>query len=271
MIYSIKTLTTRHILCLSLLILFLFAGCTDPKHSFKEKEVTLTVSAAASLMDSLNEIKDLYTGQKGYIDIRYNFASSGALRQQIIQGAPVDLFLSADLANMKTLVDKQIVLEKQQSILLQNVLVAITPKDSKIVMTKLEDLAEPLVKVMTIGDPLTVPAGQYTKEALTKAKVWDRIQPKLVLGKDVRQVLTYIETGNADVGFVYQTDALISGKVAQIFTVDPQLHTPILYPVGILKNTGHMDEAQHFYNFLRSPEAMNIFVKYGFSKPEAAR
>ncbi|MNI26142.1 Molybdate-binding periplasmic protein precursor [compost metagenome] len=231
-------------------------------------KVELTISAAASLTDALKEIQTAYEGKNKQIKLNFNFGASGALQQQIEQGAPADLFLSAAAKNMKTLVDKQLIDQAQQKNLLINELVVVVPGDSKANVQKVEDLTSGDIKHLALGEPQTVPAGTYAKEALTKVKLWDGLQSKMVQAKDVRQVLTYVESGNAEAGFVYKTDALTSQKVKIAFQVDPTTYTPIEYPAGIVKATKYTKEASDFYAYLQSKEAQDVFVKFGFSIPK---
>ncbi|MFK7692558.1 molybdate ABC transporter substrate-binding protein [Paenibacillus sp. HJGM_3] len=231
-------------------------------------KVELIVSAAASLTDALNEIQTKYERTNDRIRLKFNFGASGALQQQIEQGAPADLFISAAAKNMQALIDKQLVEASRQKPLLLNELVVVVPAADKAPPQMLEQLTGGAVKYLAIGEPQTVPAGTYAKEALTNAKLWDVLQAKIVQGKDVRQVLTYVETGNAEAGFVYKTDALSSSKVKTAFVVDPKTYTPVEYPAGIVKATKHDKEADEFYKYLFSKEAQDIFVKYGFSLPK---
>ncbi|MBP1965462.1 molybdate ABC transporter substrate-binding protein [Paenibacillus aceris] len=227
--------------------------------------VELTVSAAASMTDALKDIQKAYETKNPTIKLNFNFGASGALQQQIEQGAPADLFLSAATKNMKALVDKQLIDTNQQKKLLTNELVAVIASDAKAPIGNVGDLSKAEVKNVAIGIPESVPAGSYAKEALTNTKLWDSLQSKMVQGKDVRQVLQYVETGNADVGFVYKTDALTSQKVKVAFAVDPKTYTPVEYPIGIVKATKHSKEAEGFYTYLQSKEALDVFVKYGFT------
>ncbi|GIO12675.1 molybdate ABC transporter substrate-binding protein [Cohnella xylanilytica] len=228
----------------------------------------LTVSAAASLTDALGEIEKAFEAEHSDIRLTFNFGSSGALQQQIEQGAPADLFLAAAAKNMKALVDKGLVEEDKQTNLLNNSLVVVVPADGGAAVSQLSDLEKPEVKNVAVGIPESVPAGKYAQEALTNAKLWDALKSKTVQGKDVRQVLQYVETGNADAGFVYKTDALTADKAKVAFEVDPATYSAIEYPVGIVKATKHGKEADEFYRYLQSQEALDVFIKYGFTVPK---
>jgi molybdate transport system substrate-binding protein len=168
---------------------------------------------------------------------------------------------------MAALVDKSLVEKDRQTGLLRNELVVIVPADSDKRVDALSDLVEPGFVKLAIGEPATVPAGGYTREALEHYGLWDKLQSRFVYAKDVRQVLTYVETGNADAGFVYKTDALTSKKVKVASVVGPGSHQAIEYPIGIVRGSAHMEEAERFYDFLRTAEALAIFEKYGFSLP----
>ncbi|NIK71593.1 molybdate ABC transporter substrate-binding protein [Paenibacillus sp. BK720] len=230
-------------------------------------QVELTISAAASLTDALIEIQNMYKEKNPNVKLNFNFGASGALQRQIEQGAPADLFLSAAAKNLKALVDKQLIDTDKQTNLLSNELVVVVPADGGAALATEADLTNAEVKHVAIGIPESVPAGNYAKESLTNAKLWDSLQSKAVQGKDVRQVLQYVETGNADAGFVYKTDALTSDKVKIAFTVDPATYMAIQYPVGIVKATKHGKEAEDFYTYLQTQEALDVFLKFGFSVP----
>lgn len=231
------------------------------------ESVELTISAAASMTDALTEIQQKYEADRQTIKLSFNFGASGALQQQIEQGAPADLFLSAAVKNMTALVDKQLIDTNNQTNLLANELVVVVPADGQSSISAIEDLTKEDVKTVAIGIPESVPAGNYAKEALTYAKLWDTLQAKAVQAKDVRQVLQYVETGNADAGFVYKTDALTSDKVKVAFAVDAASYKKIEYPIGIVKATKHAKEAEDFYTYLQTQEALDVFIKYGFTVP----
>ncbi|MGN7415390.1 molybdate ABC transporter substrate-binding protein [Paenibacillus sp. SAF-068] len=239
------------------------AGNSDPQET-----VDLTISAAASLTDAMKEIETKFETANPYIELNFNFGASGALQQQIEQGAPADIFVSAATKNMNALVDENLIASGDQKNLLQNSLVAIVPADGPNTVTGEADLTSDSIKTVAIGIPESVPAGTYAKEALTNAKLWDQLESKLVQGKDVRQVLQYVETGNADAGFVYKTDALTSDQVKIAFEVDKKSYTPANYSIGIIEGTKHRTEAEQFYVYLQTPEVLDIFAKYGFTIPE---
>ncbi|ADM71208.1 Molybdate-binding periplasmic protein [Paenibacillus polymyxa E681] len=243
-------------------------GSSSQTSSKTAETIELTISAAASLTDALKEIQHSYESTHTGIQLNFNFGGSGALEKQIEQGAPSDLFLSASTKNMKSLVDQQLIDTKKQKTWLTNELVAVIPADGTMNIASVTDLTKREVKKVAIGIPESVPAGNYALEALTKAKLWDTLQSKLVQAKDVRQVLQYVETGNADVGFVYKTDALTSQKAKIAFEVDSKTYSPVEYPIGIVKASKHIQEAEDFYAYLQSQESLNIMAKYGFTIPK---
>lgn len=227
-----------------------------------DKTVELTISAAASLQDALTEITANFSKKHHDIKINYNFGGSGALKQQITQGAPVDLFFSAAEDQFRQLVQDGMIDKNQGTNLVSNELVLIVPKKAAKTLKSFADL--PKVDKLSIGTPESVPAGGYAKETLGSLKVWDKVDGKIVYAKDVRQVLTYVEMGNVEAGVVYKTDALTSSKVEIAATADANTHTPIVYPVGIIKASSHPKEAMLFYEYLQTPEALKVFEKYGF-------
>lgn len=230
----------------------------------KEQPVQLTVSAAASLKEALNEIADEYKKMKVNVTISYNFGSSGVLQQQIEQGAPADLFISAGKPQMDALEQKGLIIKDSRKDLLSNKLVLIVPADSKLQLGSFADVTRPEVKRAALGSPDTVPAGKYVKESYEKQGLWKQVEAKQVLAKDVRQVLAYVESGEVDAGFVYLTDAKTSGKVKVAAESDPATHAPIVYPAAIVKDAHHFAEAENYLKFLQSGQARQIFEKYGF-------
>ena len=232
----------------------------------KDSPVQLTISAAASLTDSLQEIQTLYQQQHPNVTLTFNFAASGTLQKQIEQGAPADLFFSAGSKQMDALLDANLIDKAHEKDLLANDLVLIVPKDSSFKVSSLQDLNGNDIKKLAVGTPESVPAGMYAKQTLESAGLWDSLQSKIVLTKDVKQVLSYVETGNTEAGFVYKTDAMDSDKVQVALTTPADSHDPILYPAGIVSASTHPEEAAAFYDYLQTDEAQAIFVKHGFMK-----
>lgn len=228
-----------------------------------QAQTTLTVSAAASLRDALVEAETAYKQSHGKITFANNFGSSGTLAAQIDQGAPVDVFISAAAKPMDELAAKGLIVTGTRRNLLTNSLVLIAPLDSK--LHDFQGLRDKSIRVIALGDPVSVPAGQYGKQALLSIHLWDQLSLKLVLGKDVRQVLTYVETGNADAGLVYATDAITSGKVRVIAIAPQSTHEPIVYPASVVKGRRNEAAARIFIDYLASPAARAIFQSHGFT------
>ena len=254
----------RWFISLSLAALITACKISTPNNQVSPT-ITLTVSAAASLQDAMQEIERLYEQQLPDINIVYNFGSSGSLQYQIEQGAPVDIFISAAPKQMNILEKKGLLLENTRKNWLKNQIVLITPKaDNNI--ASFQDLTKNNVQKIAIGNPESVPAGQYAKEALESFNLSDKLTSKFVFAKDVRQVLFYVETGNVDGGLVYATDAKISERVKVVATAPENSHSPIIYPVAVIRNSQHPEEAKAFIQFLFGKSAQEVFEKYGFTK-----
>ncbi|CAA9556407.1 Molybdenum ABC transporter, substrate-binding protein ModA [uncultured Synechococcales cyanobacterium] len=237
-------------------------SCDQNTVTTPSSTVTLTVSAAASLKDVMQDIQSTYSQEQPQTNITYNFASSGSLQQQIEQGAPVDVFVSAARKQMNALEQKNLLLAGTRKDLLGNEVVLITSGNAKIL--GFADLKRDQVKQVAIAEPKSVPAGQYGQEVLTTLNLFDTLRPKLVFAKDVRQVLSYVETGNVDAGIVYATDAKTSQKVKIVATAPKNSHSPIAYPVAILQDSKQPDAAKKFVDFLSSDQAQATFKQAGF-------
>jgi molybdate transport system substrate-binding protein len=224
----------------------------------------ITVSAAISLKDVLEEISRLYDGEKSDVVIHLNLGASGTLQQQIEQGAPVDVFISASPAQMDGLASHKLILPDTRKDLVRNTVVLITPKD-RAGVRNFQDLARSSVKMIAIGDPQSVPAGKYAQEVLTHFGLFDALKPKFVFAKDVRQVLTYVETDNADAGIVYATDARTSTRVTVVATAPEDSHSPVIYPVAVIAGSKNPRAARSLVDFLLGPKCADVFRKFGFS------
>jgi molybdate transport system substrate-binding protein len=227
----------------------------------------LTLSAAISLKDALDKVAEAYRADRPDTVIHFNLGASGTLQRQIEQGAPVDIFISASEDQMNSLEAKGLLLPGTRKDLVRNTVVLIVPK-GKTGISSFPDLARPEVKVIAVGEPQTVPAGKYAQEVLTHFHLYDQLKPKFVLGNDVRQVLTYVSTANADAGIVYATDAMTSQDVTVVATAPEDSHSPVIYPVAILKSSKQVDESKRFLDFLEGTKAQAIFEKYGFASAE---
>lgn len=252
------------------ILLTLFWGIISTQSSLISPVVAqspnLTLSAAMSLKDSLEEIKTLYQKKDPKVRITYNFGSSGSLQQQIEQGAPVDIFIAAASKQMDALQNKNLLLTGSRHNLLTNQLVLITPNNEKVVK-QFQDLTKPAVTKIAIGEPNSSPAGKYSEEVLKFYKIHDRVKSKIIYGKDVRQILTYIETGNVNAGLLYLTDAKTSSKIRIAAIAPKSSHSPIVYPIAILKDSKNPNTAKDFDKFLKSNASKTIFKKYGFGTP----
>ncbi|MEG3906773.1 molybdate ABC transporter substrate-binding protein [Microcoleus sp. w2-18bC1] len=228
-----------------------------------KQPTSLTLSAAISLSPALQELKTVYQQINPNVTITYNFGASGALAQQIQQGAPVDVFFSAATKQMNDLQQSNLLINDTRRNLLTNRLILITPKNG-VALSDFKQLIDARIKKIAIGEPKSVPVGQYAQEMLTKLGLWQQLQPKLVLANNVRQVLTFVESGNVDAGIVYGTDATASDKVTVLLTAAENLHSPIVYPLAVIKNSRNPAAAKAFVDFLAGDRAKIVFQKYGF-------
>ncbi len=225
----------------------------------------LTVSAAASLKNALEEIKALYLKEKPNAKVAITYGGSGTLQQQIEQGAPVDVFLSAATSNMNTLKTKGLVDEATVKNILKNKVVLVAPSDSKLTVKSFSEAAGADVKKIALGEPSTVPAGKYAEQIFTYYKNLDAVKAKAVYAKDVTEVLTWTASGNVDLGVVYSTDAKSSTKVKVLATAPDASHDPVVYPGAVVKATDEPVASKDFLNYLSTSEAKAIFEKYGFT------
>ena len=230
----------------------------------KAKKTELTILAAASLTDVCAELKTEYEKMNPDVKLLFSFGGSGALQAQIEAGAPADLFISASTKQMDALVQKNLMKEESVKLLLQNQVVLITGKNSSTSITSFNQLTDNQVKMIAIGDPQSVPVGQYTKKICTYLNNWEQISKKANFASDVRQVLFWVESGSCEFGIVYATDAASTDGVRILASAPEGSCPPVHYPVGIIKSSKHQKEAQAFEGFLFSDKARIIFEKSGF-------
>ncbi|MGV8980170.1 molybdate ABC transporter substrate-binding protein [Clostridium sp.] len=256
-----------------LMIMISITGCSQkaktpetPAPVSNQKSVTLTISAAASLTEVMGEIKTLYKVEKPNITLDNNFASSGILQKQIEQGAEVDLFFSAGTKQMVALQEKGLLIDDTHVDLVGNSVVLIVKNDSKLDISDFKDAADDKIAKIALGEPKTVPVGQYSEEVFTSLNILDKVKSKAVYAKDVKEVLTWVETGNVDAGVVYGTDAKTSKKVKVVSVASDDLYkTPVVYPAAVIKTSKNIEDTKAFLKFLSSDSAKQVFKKYGFN------
>lgn len=262
---------------LTVLIILSFAACagsapatatsasSSPAATASAEPVKLLISAAASLTDAMNEIGTLYEAENKGAKITFTFGSSGSLQTQIEEGAPSDIFMSAAKKQMDALKGKDLILTETRKDLLLNDVVLIVPKGSDKEIAGYEDVLTGKVSKIALGEPKSVPAGQYAEEIFTFLKGLDTVKVKAVYGSDVRQVLTWVESGDVDCGVVYKTDAATSKNVTVVAKAPEGSHQPVVYPVAVLKSSKQADAAAKFLTYLSSEKAGAVFEKYGFT------
>lgn len=268
-------------LILTLLMVFSLVGCTsnepsapvaeEPATSANEtpktneaQDTTILLAAAASLKNCMdNELIPLFTEQNPNIKVNATYDSSGKLQAQIEEGAEVDVFMSAATKQMNALNEKGMIAENSIVELLENKIVLITPKGSQLPIKSFEDIV--MAETIAIGDPESVPAGQYAKEALENLGLWDQVSALASLGTNITEVLNWVAEGSADAGVVYATDAASNENVEIKGEAPEGSISKVIYPVGIVKASEKQDAAKLFTDFLQSDEALKIFEGYGFT------
>lgn len=223
----------------------------------------VAVLAAASLTDALREIAAAYERESGD-KVVFNFGASSTLARQIREGAPADVFLSADEARMDGLEKAGLLAPGTRKSVLSNTLAIVVLADSTLAISRASDLAGSRVRNIALAEPQTVPAGIYAKAYLLKAGLWQSVSDKVIPTENVRAALAAVESGNVDAGIVYKTDALISKKVRVAFEVSAREGPAISYPFAALKESASPEAARRFLAYLDSKAARDVFAKYGF-------
>ncbi|MEM1240010.1 MAG: molybdate ABC transporter substrate-binding protein [Cyanobacteria bacterium P01_H01_bin.26] len=231
-----------------------------------ENPAIITVSAAASLQDALAAIAPQFKAAYPNIVVEYNIGSSGTLQRQIEQGAPTDIFFSAAVKQMDTLGEKGLILPGSRQNLVANSLVVIAPMETSLDITGVAQLKGVDISRFAVGEFRSVPAGQYAEQVLENLDLLEPLTSKFVFGNNVRSVLSAVESGNAELGMVYATDAALSNQVKVLATAPADSHAPIVYPIAALQTTPHPAAAQTFINFLATDPAQEIFKEFGFGQ-----
>ena len=232
------------------------------------QEVTLSV--AISMKEAVEEIGRGFMAARPGVTLRYNFGSSGELQKQIEAGAPVDLFISAAQRQMDELQARGLIVAARRKVFARNALTVIKPIDSKIDIAKPADLLDARVTKIVVGNPKTVPAGQYAEESLRALGLWDRLQPKLVFSENVRQALDYVARGEVDAGVVYTTDATTRvQQVKEAFRPGEDTYRPVLYPAAVVAGAKQAAMAQAYLDLLTGREGQSVLGRLGFLPPPA--
>jgi len=234
-----------------------------PGHAAAE----IIVSAAASLTNVMTEIKNSFEKQNPGIKVMCNFASSGSLVQQMVNGAPVDVFASASINHMERAESKGLIGSCTKKIFAANQLVLIVPTQSGVSINDVSELEAENFKKIAVGHPESVPAGRYAKTFLEKHGMWESLYDRLVYANSVRQVLDYVRRGETDAGFVYKTDVVIAGDMVKTkLSAGKSLN--ILYPIAVTRMTKHSSSAIRFCEFVNGPAGRQILSTHGFNDPE---
>ncbi len=223
----------------------------------------LTISAASSLREPLKIVAQSYEKSFPESGLIFNFGGTGSLSRQIINGAPVDVLLSAAEDEITVLINFGQILPDSHRILLTNRLMVVTPPDSEKI-SDFNQLALPEMRRIAIGEVYSAPVGQYAKEALENLGLWEKLKPKLIYAKDALQVLSYVETGQVDAGIIYKSDAIRTGLDSSALEIPAEIHSPIRYSGGIVATTQNKEKAARFLNYLSTDEAQVIFQSHGF-------
>ncbi len=229
---------------------------------------TLTVSAAHSLTEALTEVGKSFEASHPGLKFYFNFAASGILQKQIEKGSPVDVFISAAPKQVDALQAKGLLYNDTRINILTNEIALVIPANVTYKVEKFEDLTSSDIKWLAIGNPDTVPVGQYSQETLKKLGLWKQVAIKSVYADSVRQALNYVERGEVSAGIVFVSDLTVAKNVKMVATAPEGSHSPIIYPAAVVRSSQNKELASEFVLYLKSDEAKKIFEKYGFKPVE---
>jgi molybdate transport system substrate-binding protein len=228
----------------------------------------LTLSVAISMKEAIEALGRTFAARQPGVILRYNFGASGDLQKQIEAGAPIDVFVSAATRQMDELEQKKLILSDTRRAFARNVLVVVTPADSGRDLTAITNLLAARVARVAIGNPKTVPAGQYAQQSLQAVGAWDRLGPKLVFAENVRQVLEYVARGEVDAGFVYATDVLTAGpRVREAFRPGEDTYPPVVYPIAVVAASSQLARARAFVDLVTGADGRAVLGRLGFQPP----
>ncbi|BAY99924.1 molybdenum ABC transporter periplasmic molybdate-binding protein [Tolypothrix tenuis PCC 7101] len=259
----------RYFFYLSLLVVTLaltFIPGILPTIAQQANAATLTVSAGAGLKPVLEDVQKVYKQQQPNINITYNFAASGVLQRQIEQGANIDVFIAASTKNMNELQQQGLLLSETRKNLIKSRIALIASKNTTGI-SSFQDLNKQIVKKIAIGEPRSVPLGMYAEEVFKYLGITEQVKPKLVYARSALEIVTFVESGNVDVGIVHDTTVKTSDKVKILALAPEAAHSPVVYPVAVLKNSKNQVAAKSFVQFLFSKKAKSLYKNYGYTLP----
>ena len=242
------------------LLLWMLLAAAGPQ---PEATDPITVSAAISLTDALTAIQQEYV-KAGGGPVRFNFGASNVLARQIVNGAPADIFISADEAQMDYAQKAGAIDGTSRIELLSNRLAVVTPAGRPLPRRDVRGLVDPAVRRLAVGDPTAVPAGAYARQYLERVNLWTALQPKLLPLANVRAAVAAAESGGADAAIVYESDLISSRRIELAFVIDGPDAPRIVYPAAIVAATRQRPAAQRFFDFLRGQQARDVFARFRF-------
>lgn len=260
---EVRKIRNFKIMAVLIAILIICAGCRKEANGTE-----LTILAAASLTDVCGEIEAKYEAANPDVNLTFSYGGSGALQMQIEEGVPCDVFISAATGQMTALDEKGLMNSDSIVNLLENKVVLIVPTDSDADITSFDEVATEKVKMIGLGEPGSVPVGQYSEEIFTNLGIFDAVKTKANYGSDARTVLSWVEMSAVDCGVVYATDAYTTDKVKIVCEAPEGSHKAVIYPAGVVKASGNKDAAEKFVSYLQTEEIMALFESYGFSRVE---
>jgi len=266
---SLPPLRRRFLRCMSWILVLASAVCAGAPAACAQE---LTLSVAISMKEAVEGIGRLLVQSRSGVRLHYNFGGSGELQKQIEAGAPVDIFVSAADRQMDELDRKGLVLRGSRRTFARNALSVVVPADTRLMISQAHDLVQPQVQRIAIGNPKTVPAGQYAEASLRTLGLRDAVRERLVYGENVRQVLEYVVRGEVEAGFVYVTDLTARpGSVEEAFRPPRNSYAPVTYPVAVVAGSRHPALAEAFISLLLSREGQDILARFGFLPPTERR
>jgi molybdate transport system substrate-binding protein len=231
----------------------------------------LILSVAVSMKEAIEEVGRHYERTHRGVTLRYNLGASGDLQKQIEAGAPADLFISAAPRQMDELERLGLIVASSRRVFARNLLTVIAPSDSRLQLRSPADLLQPRVQRIVIGNPKTVPAGQYAEASFRALGLWEPLRPKLVFAENVRQALEYVSRGEVEAGVVYATDAAVrAGRIKEVFRPPVESYPPVTYPVATVATSRNQRLAQAFIDLLLGREGQAVLARHGFQPPGGA-